>query len=101
MPQLSASITTVYEAAEASAKRFGDLNAIRFLQSVSPEIVDQTITFEALFHQINQSIGAITAKADERKTWRSLDSGPQHSSKSRPTVGRREYRYSQSTESTA
>lgn len=55
MPQLSASITTIYEAVEASAERFGNHNAIRFLQSVSPEIVDQTITYDALFQQVNQS----------------------------------------------
>ncbi len=55
MPQLSASITTIYDAIEASAERFGSRNAIRFLQSVSPEIVDQTTTFQALFQQINQS----------------------------------------------
>ncbi len=55
MPALSASITTVYDAVEASAERFGPQNAIRFLQSVSPEIVDQTTTFDAFFRQVNQS----------------------------------------------
>lgn len=55
MPQLSASITTIYEAVEASAERFGPQNAIRFLQSVAPEIVDQTMTYDALFQQVNRS----------------------------------------------
>ncbi len=55
MSQLSATITTVYEAARESAERFGEQNAIRFIQQVKPELIDQTLTYQQLFKKINQT----------------------------------------------
>ena len=67
MPELSSSITTVYEAIENSAERFGDRTAIRFLHTLEPEPQDQSLNFREFFALVNQSARLLQSLMNNRR----------------------------------
>ncbi len=55
---------TVYQLIQQSAERFGDATALTYLQAISPEFVDETISFSALLGNINRVVRLLRDSLD-------------------------------------